>query len=202
MNLSYTLAFGLAGGICGWLLHIAIQRKTGTASTPKQRFAAIACSAVIPAALYLKYDLSGGIAVIYGILSLALVAISVFDLRTKVIPHVVTVPGAIAGIAASTWLTTVGFGNSTIGMFLGAGIVLFTTFVQTIRRNDVGGGDWKLAAMIGSFLGVHGTIVAMFVSGCLGLTAGLVLFFREGQSRSMALGPYISAGAIVAMFWK
>jgi leader peptidase (prepilin peptidase)/N-methyltransferase len=200
LNLPYTLAFGLTGGICGWLLHGAIQRKTATTSST-QRILAIACSAVIPAALHLKYQLSGRIAIVYGILSIVLVAISVFDLRTKVIPHMVTVPGTFAGIAASTLLTTIGFRNSAIGMFLGAGIVLFTTLVQTIRRNDVGGGDWKLAAMIGSFLGVHGTVVAMFSAGCIGLAGGLILLFREGKGKPMALGPYLSAGAILAMFW-
>jgi prepilin signal peptidase PulO-like enzyme (type II secretory pathway) len=96
----------------------------------------------------------------------------------------------------------IGLKNSLIGMFLGAGILLFTTVVEAARHKEVGGGDWKLAAAIGSFLGGRRMVTAMLCAGLIGLIAGVLLSRRRAGPAPSALGPYISAGAIAAMLWK
>lgn len=133
---------------------------------------------------------------------LVLIGTSVFDLRKQVIPHVVTLPGIAVGLAASTWILPVGLKSSVIGMLLGAGILLFTTFVEAARHKEVGGVDWKLAAAIGSFLGANRLVVAMLFAGLFGMIVGVLLIWRRSASKPAALGPYISAGAIAAMLWK
>jgi leader peptidase (prepilin peptidase)/N-methyltransferase len=167
-----------------------------------ERSFVMAASAIIPTLIYVKYQASGALAVVYGILALVLIGTSVFDLRKQVIPHWVTLPGMAAGLAASTLILPIGFRNSLIGMLLGAGILLFTTLVETLRHKEIGGGDWKLAAAIGSFLGPKRLVTAMLSAAVLGLVVGAVLLWRRAAAKPIALGPFLSAGAIVAMLWN
>ena len=88
-----------------------------------------------------------------------------------------------------------------IGMLLGAAILLFTTIVEAARHKEVGGGDWKLAAAIGSFLGARRLVTAMLFAGLFGMIAGVVVLWRRSEPKPAALGPYLSAGAIAAMLW-
>ena len=201
MNPPYAAAFALVGGICGLLMYRAIESRDPRDSR-LERNLTIAAGVVIPTAIYLKYQASGELALVYGILSLVLLGTSVFDLRKQVIPHLVTLPGIAAGLAASTWILPIGFRNSVIGMLLGAGILLFTTIVETLRHKEIGGGDWKLAAAIGSFLGAKRVVTAMLFAGVFGVVVGAVLLWRRAASKPMALGPFLSAGAIAAMLWN
>lgn len=201
MNLLIAAAFALAGGIGGLLIHRTIEKKEPRKNAIERNIA-VAASSIIPALLYLKNQTSGEVAVVYGILALVLIGTSVFDLRKQVIPHLVTLPGIAAGLAASTWILPIGFRSAVIGMLLGAGILLFTTFVEAARNKEVGGGDWKLAAAIGSFLGTNRLVTAMLFAGLFGMIVGVILVLRRSTSKPAALGPYLSAGAIAAMLWR
>lgn len=200
MKLLYPALIGLAGGIAGTLIYAWIQRADHR-NNPAEKILAITASALVPAGLFLKYGMSP-IALVYSILALVLTGVSVFDLRTKTIPLWITVPGSIVGIAVSMFTGNSNLRNSVTGMFLGAAILLFTTLVEAIRKKDVGGGDWKLAAMIGSFLGPRRIVTAMLLGGLAGLAAGIVMALRPGSAKPSALGPYLSAGAIATMFWN
>jgi leader peptidase (prepilin peptidase)/N-methyltransferase len=201
LNLLIAAAFALAGGIAGLLIHRAIEKKEPRRNAIERNIA-VAASSIIPALLYFKYQAAVEVAVVYGILALVLIGTSVFDLRKQVIPHLVTLPGIAAGLAASTWILPIGFRSAVIGMLLGAGILLFTTFVEAARGKEVGGGDWKLAAAIGSFLGTNRLVTAMLFAGLFGMIVGVILVLRRSTSKPAALGPYLSAGAIAAMFWR
>jgi leader peptidase (prepilin peptidase)/N-methyltransferase len=182
-------------------MYVAIERQDPRRS-PWERNLTVAASALLPLLISLKYQGSSRLALVYGILSLVLIGTSVFDLRKQVIPHLVTLPGMAAGLATSTWLLPIGFRNALIGMILGAGILLFTTIVEALRHKDIGGGDWKLAAAIGSFLGAKRLVNAMLFAGVFGLIFGAVMMWRRSASKPSALGPYISAGAIASMLWN
>jgi len=80
------------------------------------------------------------------------------------------------------WLGCIGFWDSLLG-FLFCGAVLLACFVLF----RVGGGDVKLIAMLGAFLGVDGGLRAMLwtfvLGGCMGL---IVLVWRVGPFRLAA----------------
>jgi prepilin signal peptidase PulO-like enzyme (type II secretory pathway) len=197
----YAAAFALVGGLAGLLIHFGLEQRDPRKNR-LERNLTIAAAALVPTLIYLKHQDSGRVALVYGILSIVLIGTSVFDLRKQVIPHLVTLPGMAAGLAISSWLLPIGFRDSLIGMILGAGILLFTTLVEALRGKDVGGGDWKLAAAIGSFLGARRLVNAMLFAGLLGIIAAGVLLWRRSAAKPAALGPYIGAGAIAAMLWN
>jgi leader peptidase (prepilin peptidase)/N-methyltransferase len=201
LNPLYAAAFALVGGIAGLLIYGGLERNDPRENR-LERNLTVAASTIIPFLIYLKHQDSGRVAVVYGILSIVLIGTSVFDLRKQVIPHLVTLPGMAAGLATSSWFLPIGFSDSLIGMILGAGILLFTTIVEALRGKDVGGGDWKLAAAIGSFLGARRLVTAMLFAGLFGMIVGGVLLWRRSALKPAALGPYISAGAIAAMLWN
>ncbi|HWG85031.1 MAG TPA: A24 family peptidase, partial [Deinococcales bacterium] len=63
----------------------------------------------------------------------------------------------------------------------------------------MGFGDVKLAAAIGAFLGWEGLVVALAISVVLGAVVGL-LARAAGGGRELPFGPFMAAGALVALF--
>ncbi len=133
----------------------------------------------------------------FGLLALALVVVFFTDLEWNLIPNAITYPGIVVGIilgAASgalvpSLLAAVGAG----GVFLLIGV---------LSRGGMGGGDIKLAAMIGAFLGAPAVVVALFLAVAIGAAAGLILIALRLRTRkdTMPFGPALAAGAMTAVF--
>ncbi|MEJ2662323.1 MAG: A24 family peptidase, partial [Desulfobacteraceae bacterium] len=67
----------------------------------------------------------------------------------------------------------------------------------------MGGGDIKLLAMIGAFLGWKGVLFTIMASSLIGTVVGLSLMLRSGKGIKMAVpfGPFLAMGAIIYVFW-
>jgi leader peptidase (prepilin peptidase) / N-methyltransferase len=67
----------------------------------------------------------------------------------------------------------------------------------------MGGGDIKLLAMIGAFLGWKGVLFTIMASSLIGTVVGLSLMLRSGKGMKMAVpfGPFLAMGAIIYVFW-
>jgi leader peptidase (prepilin peptidase)/N-methyltransferase len=130
----------------------------------------------------------------------ALVAISVIDLRYQIIPDAITLPGIPAGVLASLASHRVSWLESVAGILLGAGLFVA---VIVLSRGGMGGGDLKLGAMLGAFLGWQALIVALFVAIVLGGASALVLLASGRLARKDAIpfGPFLALGGAVALFW-
>jgi leader peptidase (prepilin peptidase)/N-methyltransferase len=65
----------------------------------------------------------------------------------------------------------------------------------------MGGGDIKLIAMIGAFLGWQGALFTIFSGALLGSLVGgtLMLLGRKGRKDKVPFGPFLSSGAILFM---
>lgn len=130
----------------------------------------------------------------------ALVAITVIDLRYQIIPDAITLPGLLAGLVASlasarvTWLESAG------GILLGGGLFVA---VIVLSRGGMGGGDLKLGAMLGAFLGWKALLVALFVAVLLGGASAVALLASRKLARKDAIpfGPFLAVGGAVALFW-
>ncbi len=64
----------------------------------------------------------------------------------------------------------------------------------------MGGGDIKLLALIGAFLGWPLVVVTFFVAPLFGSIAGIIEKIRT-KSSAIAFGPYLVLGALTAIFW-
>jgi leader peptidase (prepilin peptidase)/N-methyltransferase len=122
------------------------------------------------------------------------------DGRHRIIPDVITIPGLVAGLVLSTLNPAIGFWGSLAGLALGGGFLLL---VAVVTNGGMGGGDIKLAAMMGAFLGWSSLIAGLlfgFITGAL-FGGTLVLLGVKHRKDLMAFGPFLAAGGLAAAFW-
>jgi leader peptidase (prepilin peptidase) / N-methyltransferase len=157
----------------------------------------------------------------------ALLVLALIDLEHHRLPNVITRPGIAAGLMASLlpgWPTKPGLvavllsrlvPDSTlkpeIVAFLAAliaaagGYLAFAAVAGAYkwwRREDgLGQGDWKMAAMIGAFLGVVKLMLVVFIASLVGAIVGLFFIAFRGRDRRFALplGTFLGAAGIVVI---
>jgi leader peptidase (prepilin peptidase)/N-methyltransferase len=68
----------------------------------------------------------------------------------------------------------------------------------------MGGGDIKLLAMIGAFLGWKAVILTILLSSLVGSIVGIVIMVFKGKNFKYAIpfGPFLSFGAVMALFYQ
>jgi leader peptidase (prepilin peptidase)/N-methyltransferase len=66
----------------------------------------------------------------------------------------------------------------------------------------MGGGDVKLLAMIGAFLGWKAATFTIFVGSAIGTVVGIGVALRTqgGRRTAVPFGPFLSLGALVYLF--
>jgi leader peptidase (prepilin peptidase)/N-methyltransferase len=158
---------------------------------------------VVTAALFLAAYLKFGVGVdlvAACLLLAALVALTVIDLDHQLLPDAITLPGILTGVIANAASATGSIVDSLIGIAVGGGIFLVIILAS---GGGMGGGDMKLGAMLGAFLGWQVALVALFVGVIAGgLGAVLVLATgRKGRKDPIPFGPFLAVGGAVAMFW-
>lgn len=127
-----------------------------------------------------------------------LLALSLIDQRTCEIPLECNIfIGILGGIHLllefSDWLTYVA------GMWVVSGMLLIAYYVT--EKRGIGGGDIKLMAAAGLFLGWQKIILALFIGASVGTVIHLTLMKLKGKGRVLALGPYLAAGIFAAMLY-
>ena len=150
--------------------------------------------------------LGGGLpAVIYFIFIAALLMITFIDIDHRIIPDFISLPGIPMGFLASFILPQLEWSDSLIGILVGGGSLLAIAWgYQLISGKDgMGGGDIKLLAMIGAFLGWKGVFFTIMASSLIGTIVGIILMLRAGKGMKMAVpfGPFLSIGAIIYLFF-
>lgn len=148
--------------------------------------------------------------ILYLLFSLALLVETFIDLKHQIIPDVITLPGILIGLAASTLFPSLhgqglwwqGLLKSSIGVLVGGGFfyIIGTIAGMILKKEALGGGDIKLLAMIGGFLGWPGVAWTVFMSSVLGSGVGIYLRIKNGEER-IPFGPYIAAGAFSYLFF-
>lgn len=127
-----------------------------------------------------------------------LLTASVIDVRTREIPPGTTIAVAVLGILRLL-VYRADWASHLLGLVSVSGLLLLVLLLSGGKA--IGGGDVKLMAGAGLFLGLWSTLLAFFI-GCL--IGSIVHLFRmkfRGAGRDLALGPYLSAGILVSMFW-
>ena len=130
----------------------------------------------------------------------ALIAITAIDLRHQIIPDVITLPGIVAGVVLNLATGRVGWLDSLIGIAVGGGIFLVIILVS---GGGMGGGDMKLGAMLGAFLGWKLGLLALLLGVLAGGAVAVVLLLlgRKGRKDAIPFGPYLALGGAIALLW-
>jgi len=148
--------------------------------------------------------------VVYAAVGAALVLITFIDLEHQIIPDEVTVPGILAGLLASgifpalhhapSWFWSLW--RSLLGAAAGAGTLFAIGVVGKLifKRDAMGGGDVKLMAMLGAFLGWQMVLLTIFLSSVFGSFVGIFLKIKY-KVEEIPYGPYLALGAVVSMVW-
>jgi len=154
--------------------------------------------------IYLIYGLSVQ-TLIYIILSSALIIIAFIDLNEQIVPDVISLPGIVIGFILSFFVTYISFINSALGVVVGGGIILIIGLGGSVifKKEAMGGGDVKLAAMIGAFLGWRYIVISLFLGFFLGALAGIFLILSKIKSRedTVPFGPFIVLGSFITLLW-
>ena len=131
---------------------------------------------------------------------MVLVPVVVIDLEHQLIPDVIVLPAAAAGLALGIaahpghwWVPVVAA--------LGAGGFMFALWLA--YPGGMGLGDAKFALLLGAVLGVA-VIPALGFAFAAGALLGVVLIARHGaaaRKTAVPFGPFLAAGAVVALLW-
>lgn len=134
------------------------------------------------------------------VLLATLVAITAIDLDRQLIPDVISLPGIAVGLLLSVITGQPGWLDSLLGVLLGGGIFLL---IIVASRGGMGGGDMKLGAMLGAFLGWKLVLVAILLAVLAGgaVAIGLLALRRKGRKDAVPFGPFLALGGAVSLFW-
>ena len=139
-------------------------------------------------------------ALVYLLFLSALITVTFIDLEHQIIPDRITLPGIGVGVLASGLLLPTGWGNALAGLLLGGGLFYA---LAVASRGGMGGGDIKLIAMIGAFLGWKAVLLAIFLAALTGSVVSLylILFRGKGRKHPIPFGPFLALGGFLALFW-
>jgi leader peptidase (prepilin peptidase) / N-methyltransferase len=156
-------------------------------------------SGVLYVLLWFKLGFSIPFAV-YAALISTLLTIALIDYDHKIIPNTITLPGIIIGLGLSIWALPITPLASLLGVLVG-GIFFYLTAL--VSRGGMGGGDIKLIAMIGAFLGWQGAFFTILSGALLGSLVGvsLMILGKKGRKDKVPFGPFLSVGAILFILW-
>jgi leader peptidase (prepilin peptidase)/N-methyltransferase len=151
-----------------------------------------------------RFDLSPhlGVAALF---MAALIVITFVDLDHQIIPDVISLPGIVVGLVVSA----LGYGpslvDSALGVVCGGGILYAVAFGYhaLTGREGMGGGDIKLLAMIGAFVGWRGVLVTLVLGSFTGAVVGVTLMLARGADTRLPIpfGPFLALGAMCALFF-
>lgn len=136
----------------------------------------------------------------------ALVTIIWIDLHHQIIPDVISLPGIIFGFAFSFVSTFITWQESLIGLLAGGGIFYAISYSYYLlrRQEGLGGGDIKLLAMLGAFLGWRSLLFIIFASSVTGTVAGLVAMRsqKKGGATRIPFGPFLAISGLFYLFFR
>jgi leader peptidase (prepilin peptidase)/N-methyltransferase len=141
----------------------------------------------------------------YFVFAAALVTVTFIDLDHRIIPDVISLPGIAIGLAVSFVSPLVTPLDSLLGVVVGGGILLAIAYAyQAIRGQEgMGGGDVKLLAMIGAFLGWQSVFVTLMLASLIGSVIGIALMLYQRADTKLAIpfGPFLAGGALISLFF-
>ena len=144
---------------------------------------------------------------IYMLFCSALIIITFIDLKEQIIPDVISLPFIALGFLFSFFLKDISPIDSLLGILSGGGSLLLVAAAGSylFKKEAMGGGDIKLAAMVGAFLGWQLALLSLFLGFFFGAICGVIVLIKNKekseQSDAVPFGPFIALGTVIALFF-
>lgn len=134
------------------------------------------------------------------ILCSVLLVISAIDIDTQEIPNGAVILIIILGIANVFSDPGLDWKQGLIGFFAASVPMLI---IALISNGGMGGGDIKLMAAAGLFLGWKNILIAFFFSCLIAGLTGVILIVgkKRGRKDKIPFGPFLALGILTAMFY-
>jgi len=135
-----------------------------------------------------------------------LLAIFFIDLDHQIIPDAITLPGIALGVGLSFLPQGVGIVDSLIGLAAGGGGLLAIALLGDwlFKKESMGGGDIKMAAMLGAFVGWQRILLIFIGSAVVGLVVSIAMLAFSSKlrkTRMIPFGPFLAMAAMIAILW-
>ena len=155
-------------------------------------------TAIFYLTLFIRFDFS--LFIIYALLVTVLIIITFIDFDYQIIPNVITLPGIPIGLVLAYFFLPHTLMSALVGLLGGSGLLLL---MALIYPGGMGGGDIKMIAMLGAFLGWKKVFLTIFLGSLIGSIIGIGLIVIKKQSRKTKIpfGPYLAAGAVLSIFF-
>ncbi|MCX7771346.1 MAG: A24 family peptidase, partial [Proteobacteria bacterium] len=135
----------------------------------------------------------------------SLIVITVIDIDFQIIPDVLSISGIIISFFLSLFVFDRSIVLTLFAILTGGGIffLIGKSYEIIAKKEGLGGGDVKLMAYLGGYLGLKSIFFIIFISSLVGTIYGLILMAFKGKKSSHAIpfGPFLSAGAILYLFF-
>ncbi len=128
------------------------------------------------------------------------------DLKSGIIPDKILFPAAIVTLG---YLLFFNQQSLIINLLSGIGAFLFFVIISLVfslltKKQAMGGGDIKLAFLLGLFLGFPKIIVSLYLAFLTGALMGIILIIWKKKSfrnATLPFGPFLVLGAVISLFW-
>ena len=139
------------------------------------------------------------------VLTWALIALTVIDLREMILPDDITAPLVWIGLGMSTLPVFVGMPESiwgAIGGYLSLWSI-YWLFKLATGREGMGYGDFKLMAALGAWFGWAALPLMLLLSSAVGAVIGIGLIVFKGRDKTQPIpfGPYIAGAGWLMLIW-
>ena len=134
------------------------------------------------------------------ILSSILIVLTIIDIDHQILPDKITIGGLAIGLIFSFIRPDFDIVTSLSGIFAAGGLLFV---VALVSKGGMGGGDIKLMAMTGSFLGPLSAVAAVFLGAVIGLIASLpgIISGKLEMKSKLPFGPFLAIASLVFWFW-
>jgi leader peptidase (prepilin peptidase)/N-methyltransferase len=135
----------------------------------------------------------------------ALIALAVIDLNTQLLPDDITLPLLWLGLLVNINNGFTDIDSAIIGAVAGylSLWLIYWGFKLITGREGMGYGDFKLLSAIGAWLGWTMLPLVILFSSLIGASVGIGLIIAAKLKKNIPIpfGPYLVAGALIALFW-
>jgi leader peptidase (prepilin peptidase)/N-methyltransferase len=190
--------------ILGWLL-LRGRCRTCRARISWRYPAVEAANGLLWLALAVRWGAAPRTFVAFALVTILLV-LSLIDLEHQILPDRITLPGTALGLAAAFLPTSPVRPLAAAAAAVGGWLAFAAVAVAYKRLRGVEGlgqGDWKMAALLGAFLGWQKLLLTALLASVAGTVVGVAIVVLRGRDMRYALplGTFLGAAGIVVVFF-